>query len=245
MSDLRSFSRAFVEDFIDLYRDHECLWKMKSRSYSDRNMKRQAYEKLAGKLREVDPSADREAVVKKINNLRSAYRKELKKVVDSKRSGGDSAYSPKLWYFHLLSFLLDQENPRVATSNLETYGDQETKESMELDTSQDREPQEETGEEPTPYPAAEPLRQTNTSGQTRLQKRLSEEHTNPVLNSTTERLHLKTEDDFDITGKHVASKLRIVSQDQRIYAERLIAEVLFEAQLGNLSRECKLIIKKS
>lgn len=127
MSDLRNFSRAFVQDFIDLYRGHECLWKMKSRSYSDRNMKRMAYEKLVGKLREVDPTADREAVVKKINNLRSAYRKELRKVADSKRSGGDSVYSPKLWYFHLLSFLLDQESPRAATSNPETYVDQETK----------------------------------------------------------------------------------------------------------------------
>lgn len=43
----------------------------------------------------------------------------------------------------------------------------------------------------------------------------------------------------------MASKLKILSQDQRIYAERLIAEVLFEAQLGNLSRECKLTVKKN
>lgn len=124
MSDLRNFSRAFVEEFIDLYRGHECLWKMKSRCYSDRNMKRLAYEKLVGKLREVDPTADRGAAVKKINNLRSAYRKEAKKVSDSKRAGAGSVYTPKLWYFHRLSFLLDQENPRAATSNLE---DQEAK----------------------------------------------------------------------------------------------------------------------
>lgn len=38
----------------------------------------------------------------------------------------------------------------------------------------------------------------------------------------------------------MASKLRILAQDQRICAERLIAEVLFEAQLGNLSREWKV-----
>ncbi|RUS84352.1 hypothetical protein EGW08_007884 [Elysia chlorotica] len=53
---------------------------------------------------------------------------------------------------------------------------------------------------------------------------------------------LKTELDggeechFDIVGKYVVSKLRILPNMQRIYAEKLIMNVLLEAELGNLCR---------
>nr|CAD7579670.1 unnamed protein product [Timema californicum] len=39
---------------------------------------------------------------------------------DSKKSGigEDEVYTPKLWYFHLLDFLREQEIPRTSVSNL-------------------------------------------------------------------------------------------------------------------------------
>ena len=51
-------------------------------------MKNAAYGKLVNKLREIDPSANKDTVVKKINNLRSSYNKELKKVQASNKSSG-------------------------------------------------------------------------------------------------------------------------------------------------------------
>ncbi|CAH1956865.1 unnamed protein product [Acanthoscelides obtectus] len=58
-------------------------------------------------------------LLNKINNLRCAFRKELKKVRKSKRSGEscDNIYVPTLWYFELLMFTADQEEPRVSLSN--------------------------------------------------------------------------------------------------------------------------------
>lgn len=50
------------------------------------------------------------------------------------------------------------------------------------------------------------------------------------------------EDEFDIVGKNVAAKLRQIPRTQRIFAEKLINEVLFEAQLGTLNRDCKLVL---
>ncbi|MPC82559.1 hypothetical protein E2C01_077232 [Portunus trituberculatus] len=60
-------------------------------------------------------------VVKKINNLRTTYRKELKKVQASKKSGAGAydVYVPKLWYFENLAFLHDQETPREGLTNIE------------------------------------------------------------------------------------------------------------------------------
>ncbi|XP_042888241.1 uncharacterized protein LOC122263720 [Penaeus japonicus] len=246
MSDLRNFSRAFLREFIALYRSHDCLWKTKSKSYSDRDLKRSAYRKLVEKLKEVDPEANREAAVKKINNLRSAHRKELKKVTDSKRSADQNPYTPRLWYFNLLSFLVDQENSRASVSDWDRLGDREAKESTDLDPSHDQDSKEPPKEEPSPAPPVQSAQSHNTPEEARPQKRLNEEPTNQALILMAERLHgNEAEDDSDITGRHIASKLRILSQGQRIYAERLIAEVLFEAQLGNLSRECRLLVKNN
>jgi hypothetical protein len=46
---------------------------------------------------------------------------------------------------------------------------------------------------------------------------------------------------FVITGRNVASKLRILTKEQRIIAEKLIKDVLYEAQLGSLTRNSRLI----
>ncbi|XP_015126295.1 uncharacterized protein LOC107047903 isoform X2 [Diachasma alloeum] len=48
------------------------------------------------------------------------------------------------------------------------------------------------------------------------------------------------EDEFDAIGRNVAAKLRNMRLDQRIVAEKLLNDVLFEAQLGTLHREAAL-----
>ena len=104
MNDSRCYSRSFMLEFINLYKSLECLWKVKSASYSDKDLKAEAYQKLVDHMRKVDPEADKELVSRKINNLRSGYKKELAKII---RSG--NIYTPKLWYFNHLSFLYNQE----------------------------------------------------------------------------------------------------------------------------------------
>jgi len=47
---------------------------------------------------------------------------------------------------------------------------------------------------------------------------------------------------FEITRKNVASKLRILTKEQRIIAEKLINGVLYEAQLGSSTRNSRLIV---
>jgi hypothetical protein len=77
---------------------------------------------LVDKLKEVDASATKDSVVKKISNMHSSYRKELKKVKDSKRSGSEGeVYEPSPWYFHLLDFLYEQEISRNSISNIQHF----------------------------------------------------------------------------------------------------------------------------
>lgn len=112
--------REFLTEFIELYRSFTCLWLVKSKEYSDRNKKDLAYIELVKKYKEFDPSADRNTVVKKINALRTVYKKELSKVNKSEKSGAgaDDIYKPTLWYFDLLSFLNDQDSARPSRSTM-------------------------------------------------------------------------------------------------------------------------------
>lgn len=116
-----SADKQFWANFIDLYREKECLWKIKSRDYVNKQKKNEAYELLLEKLKERDSDATIETVKKRINNMRSVFRKEMKKISESKRSGAsaDEVYSPQLWYYSLLLFLKDQETPRKSATNMD------------------------------------------------------------------------------------------------------------------------------
>lgn len=121
MGDLRNFSKQFIIEFIERYRSHACLWKIKSAEYSDREKKNKAYEDMVLKLKEADESATRDSVKKKIDSLRGCFRKEFKKVNASKKSGAgtDELYVPHLWYYEHLLFLTDHEMPRESVSNID------------------------------------------------------------------------------------------------------------------------------
>ena len=51
--------------FIELYRKHECLWKIKSKEYSNRQIKEKAYDILVQFVKTVHKSIDKDGIVKK------------------------------------------------------------------------------------------------------------------------------------------------------------------------------------
>jgi len=91
------------------------LWNIECPSYSNRIKKAVANVFLIKKLKPLEPDATRDSVVKKIDNLRSTFRKKLRKVNESKRSGAgsDEVYVPSLWYFNVLIVLVDKETPNT------------------------------------------------------------------------------------------------------------------------------------
>jgi hypothetical protein len=60
-------------------------------------------------------------VKRKLNNLRSAFRRELNIILESKTTGlsADEIYVPTLWYYDLLSFTTEDESSRVGISRLD------------------------------------------------------------------------------------------------------------------------------
>ena len=117
----REEDRAFQLECIEVYRSLPALWKVKSDDYSNRLKKDAAYSILIKKFQEKYPQYTREDVKRKINSYRTNYRKELKKVLDSQKSGAGSGmvYEPTLWFFDALAFINDQEVPAQSRSTLQ------------------------------------------------------------------------------------------------------------------------------
>ena len=86
--DLRQWSHDDISEFIDMYKSLPCLWRIKSNVYKNKNLKEQAYKALVKWCNERGFSeANKDFVQKKIQNLRGSFRKELKRIENSRRSG--------------------------------------------------------------------------------------------------------------------------------------------------------------
>jgi hypothetical protein len=57
-------SKDFLVEFIELFREEECLWKVKLEDYYNRSQKDASYRTLIWKVQEVEPDATRDTVVK-------------------------------------------------------------------------------------------------------------------------------------------------------------------------------------
>lgn len=103
-----------LRNFIEQYELSAELWNPTNPMYSKKAARNSALDRLIPFLVRIKPGANkREDVKKKINSLRTNYRKELKKIAASKRSGksADELYTPSSWVFFALSFLERFEKP--------------------------------------------------------------------------------------------------------------------------------------
>jgi len=112
--------RSILRDFILEYKQLPELWDVRCKEYSNRDKKNSAYKKLLVYYKHLKNDSTIEDVKKKINTLRSNFRKELKKINDSKRSGAgtDDVYQPSSWLFEELSFLTDLEKPTKSVCSI-------------------------------------------------------------------------------------------------------------------------------
>lgn len=103
----------FIDDFIEEYKNQPCLWKANSANYKNRTRRQEAYMKLIEVASKHGEVYNIERTKQKINNLRCAFRHQLKKYTECKnnKSGKEEAYCPKRRYFESLMFLMEEEKP--------------------------------------------------------------------------------------------------------------------------------------
>lgn len=116
--------KEFIAEFIEVYRGLPALWDVKCKDYTNRAKKGKQYDVLIEKYREKYPDAEKQEVVKKVNSLRTNFRKELKRIRDADRSGaGAEDVEPTLWYFDEMKFLVTQETPTASISTMDISQD--------------------------------------------------------------------------------------------------------------------------
>lgn len=108
-----SSRKILLRQFIELYETLPELWDPTNPLYMKKNKRNLALDKLLVIFNKMKPNATRDDVRKKINTLRSNYRKELKKMLALKRSGSgtEDIYEPSSWVFYALQFLKKIEAP--------------------------------------------------------------------------------------------------------------------------------------
>ncbi|KMY96222.1 uncharacterized protein Dsimw501_GD28955 [Drosophila simulans] len=98
----------FIDDFIEEYKSNPCLWKGCRKTYSSSVLQR-VFGTGATKHGEM---YNVERTKQKINNLRCAFRHQLRKYNEVKKKGEKyEPYCPKRRYFESLMFLKDEEIP--------------------------------------------------------------------------------------------------------------------------------------
>lgn len=116
--------KEFLTEFITCYEMHRCLWDISMPEYICKEKKNVAYKELLGCMLKYKKNGTIVDVKRKINTIRSSYRRELKKIKSSECSGAgvENVYQPKVWWFAACNFLRPFEKP---TEGVSTFTDDE------------------------------------------------------------------------------------------------------------------------
>ncbi|CAG9820734.1 unnamed protein product [Phaedon cochleariae] len=120
---IMSWSKEQVICLIDEYRKYPCLYAVKSKLYSNKHARQEAFEKIESALKSLRSSVTVMEIKVKLAGLRATYISEYKKHVNSLKSGqgSDDVYFPSLWYFKHLHFINDHIEVRQSIDSVNLH----------------------------------------------------------------------------------------------------------------------------
>ncbi|KAJ2945845.1 hypothetical protein O0L34_g4751 [Tuta absoluta] len=241
--------RDFCSLLIDLYRNRPVLWKVKHPHYADKRYRADALDEIAKELQAYKPDYTSENVRKKINIIRTNFNKE-KHRVERWRAEGRSNAKPGLWYYNELLFLDEQEFPEDSTRRSSANNDTQEWIEPQFEFSDPGDlkhnPEDDEKTEPTPR---KPLKVRKFKNVTLKRRRVDvdpeeeengkeeDEEDEPEQYMTiTTTYYKKPKKREDLLAETWAMKLKRMTAEQKIFAEKIINDVLYEGELGNLSK---------
>ncbi|KAJ0174282.1 hypothetical protein K1T71_010428 [Dendrolimus kikuchii] len=229
------FPRKLMKNLILRYKEYPCLWDMNSTDYTIKSKRHDAITKLTELVQEHDSSATRVHVLRKLESMRSCVRREYKKVQESRHNATceDDIYTPHLWYYDIFPFIYKYEQEM----DFKSKGGKST-------PNQNAESDEEIEEEENSYSAAESFSGDYSAANQIIEvpicspanKRYSSYDEEPAK----KRPMTEVGDEYDAIGINVAAKLRYLPPNMRVLAEKLINDVLFQAQTNGLTQHTTL-----
>ncbi|KAF9418831.1 hypothetical protein HW555_004498 [Spodoptera exigua] len=99
--------KEILSHIIEVYKDMPYLWNKNDKNYMNKTIRSEGFEVLLSIYKNIEKDATVKTLKKKIDNLKTNYFKELKKVKASKHTGAGSedVYVPTIWYYDSFSFL--------------------------------------------------------------------------------------------------------------------------------------------
>ncbi|XP_047528783.1 uncharacterized protein LOC125065293 [Vanessa atalanta] len=214
------------KDFILTFETLPVLWDTKNPHYTNKYRRNKALAKLVPILKKTKPVATIQDVKKKINSIRSNYRRELRKIIASQQPGAKESdvYRPKIWYFPYLNFLRKLEQRQSSAQQNEDDPDEENSQRLH-----------EISQVGTSFSSVI-IPETTSS---RVKKRTSRGQLLDVPSPSLPKLCNESCQPKKISNHIVlewADILEKLDPLQRLYAKKAINDVLFEAELGNLHK---------
>ncbi|XP_022231441.2 uncharacterized protein LOC111080260 [Drosophila obscura] len=223
--------------FLEQYSQLPQLWDFESSEYKDQRCKAAAYASLLEVYHEIDAEATVDAMRRKINSMRTCYRRELRRVKESKKWAlkPEDIHVPQLWYFDALNFLHDKVGLRARRrSRSKDDTDWEEEDDHELDTHptpNTHDDRQHSIVKLEPYVKMELCSSppTQSSSQTALKRARS---VSRELAPPSDARHSRDEAAIYAEGWAVA--YRKMNEGQRLLAKKAIEEVLILGQLNKL-----------
>ncbi|KAF5307557.1 hypothetical protein FQR65_LT18397 [Abscondita terminalis] len=245
-----SWSREQCQLLIEEVQKYTCLYAVKSPHYKNTHARQTALEHIQESLQLIKPNVSIGNIKAKFNGLKSNFQVEYRKWNSSRCSGaGDdennSIYTPTIWYFKMMFFLLDHVQVRSAIDSMaeevETSQDVADRDSVLQEFSDDGRfevefsTQKETEDVPSTSsctPSARPKkrrRNIEDCGDLNLMKETSK--TLATITETITKLNQpdnEIENEDDTLAKFIVTKLKkIKNENVRLETEEEIVTILY------------------
>lgn len=101
------WTRSHIETLIVTYQKFSCLYDPHDKYYFNRQRRYNALRHVGDELNRIGFPVTTEEIKKKVKCLRTQYTREKKEIEKSIKNGaaGEDIYKPRIWFFHLLTFL--------------------------------------------------------------------------------------------------------------------------------------------
>ncbi|XP_063535919.1 uncharacterized protein LOC134745769 [Cydia strobilella] len=227
-------------EVLDLYRENTCLWDIQSSSYMRRDLRNASYNVLLEKYRDIEPNATLDMVKRKIDIFRTGYRREVKKINESRlNSTSGYEYKPTLWYFDKMTFLDFQGD----TSDIKDSYESDDQQAIEYIDIPEEYPEE---EEPDPVVKYR-LKMRNTKPRPRPRQRpyARERQNSPPCDSKQPSFSGESENDCASYCASLKLQMRGLDTQQKYIAQKLISDVIFLARTSQLTLDSSILINSS
>lgn len=105
MADEIKWTKEVTCELITIYQMYPVLYDPSHKDYLDKIKKAFAFQAILDYLKNIDPLITLDLIKRKLHTLRTQFSKEFRESENSKKSGVNEIYVPKLWCYHQLAFL--------------------------------------------------------------------------------------------------------------------------------------------